>query len=153
VLFDLVHWMVGQVLVELSNHPLLDVGMERLTQIAQGARWGRDDEYLDPLLPDEPFEHARHLASKSMRFDVMPVGWFDRAPSAADAPKRSTRLVRALLSRGRICIDEYLVYPEIGKLFLAVIAQKKYLAAVGHYYERVMRHSNFIHLYACAPAE
>src|SRR6516164_5582438 len=112
--------------------------MQRLPQIRQCLWWTRDDQTLDLALADQFFESSGHRAGEAMLLQRMPVRLLHGASTAADARKGAPWLVGALLVGRRIGIGKDTLDPQVGKLFIAVIAQKEGLAAVADQHQSIM---------------
>ena len=96
-------------------------------------------------LAHQLFERFGYPAGKTVFFDLMPIGCFDRAARGADARETAAGPIDALLMSRRVVIDEYPLGLEFGEFLIAVIAQKQRLAAVAHEYDRAVRNPDFRH--------
>src|SRR5215469_16243348 len=76
---DLVHGMLGQVLVDFVNDARLHVGMERLPQICKRPRRGDNDERLRLSLAHELFHRRGNAANEAVLLEVVPVSISDAA--------------------------------------------------------------------------
>src|SRR5262249_29729377 len=146
MLLDLVDGMLGKVLVDLGDDPLLHVGVERTTQVRPRPRRRDHDERLGLALAHERFHRGGDAMSEAMLLELVPVGIsYTAAEVCAGAFESAAGPVAALLVRGRIVVDEDAFGLKIRKLFVAGVEQEERLAAVADKHERVMRDLKLVH--------
>ena len=74
MLLDLVDRMLGKVLANFCDDPLLHVGMKRISQICQGPRRRDYDECLGLALTHELFHRCGDAMNEAMLLELVPVG-------------------------------------------------------------------------------
>jgi hypothetical protein len=81
VFLDLIDGMVGQVFVDLRDHPVRDIAMKYLTKVRKRARGRHNDERFDLVGAHLLFESGRDGARESMLVQIMPGGFSDPVPA------------------------------------------------------------------------
>src|SRR5580704_16357913 len=106
VLLDFVDRLLGEVLVDLGDDVGLDVLVQGLAQVGEGARGRSDDECFHVALAYELLQRCRHLTGEVVLLQFVPIGLRHRAAAMPDAGVAAARPVGALLVGRRIYIDE-----------------------------------------------
>jgi len=136
---DLVDRMLGKVLANFCDDPLLHVGVKRISQICQGPRRRDNDECLGLALMHELFHRCGDAMNEAMLLKLVPVGISDAAAEVRPgALESAARPVGALLVRGWIVVDEDAFGLKVRKLLVAGVVQEQRLAAVADKHESVM---------------
>ena len=105
VLLDLVDRLLGEILVDLGDDAGLDVLVQRLAQVSEGARGCGDQQRLDVALAHQLFERFRHHAGEMVLLQIVPIGRFDRAAAGPNAGVAAARPVSALLVGRRVLVE------------------------------------------------
>ena len=76
--------MFGEILVDLGDDPLLDIGVKRLAQVGECARRRDHDERMNATFADDPFESRGDVCGKAVLFELVPIGLRDARTARAD---------------------------------------------------------------------
>src|SRR5271166_5568137 len=118
-----------------------------MPQVCQYARGRRNDQRRRGALSHHILQSGGHPLSKTILLDFMPVRRLDSAVAdCVGAREGATGAIGSLFVGWGIVIDENALGQQIGKLFVAFVAQKKRLAAVADENESVMRNSELAHI-------
>src|ERR1700682_2856697 len=148
VLFNFSERMFGQVLVYFRDNACLYISMECVSQFGEGFRRSHYDESLDLVRPDHLFHRRCDLLREAVLFDVMPIGWFESAPTACDGSfAHPSRPVAALLVGRRILLLKHPVSPEIRKFRVAIVSQEQGLSAVADKHQGIVGNFQHIHTF------
>jgi len=125
MLLNLVYRMLGKILVDFGDDPLLHVGMERMPQICEGAGRCDDHECLHLALAHETLHRRGDPLSEAMFLEIVPVGVFNAAAQIrAGALESASRAVATLLVSWWVIIDDDTLGLEIEKLLVAGVPQE-----------------------------
>src|SRR5579863_3201004 len=147
VLFDLRDRMLGQILIDLRDDALLDVGVKHMPQLGKGSGRRDHDDFLHIAVTHQLLQRCRHPIGKALLLDLVPVRRLHTAVAMrAGALHGATRAIGALLVCRRIFIAEHPLGLQIGKFLVSGIAEEQRALPVADEYQSVMGNGDFIHV-------
>jgi hypothetical protein len=138
MLLDLIQWLVGQILADLSYNMLRDFFVEGPAKVCQRARRRDYDKRLSLASSDDSPQRAYNLTHEFMLFKGVPVRLFNGEPTRADRRMGSSWTLSALLMRAGVFVLENPHRLEVQKDLVALIAEYQRLSAIADKYVRIM---------------
>jgi hypothetical protein len=130
VLFDLVKWALGEILVNPGDDASFNVTVQITPQVGQSPRRCGYDQRSDMALTHHFLEHCGYCTDEMMLLEVMPISRFDGAASGTHAGETAPWPVGALLMSWWVVVDEHPFGPQVWVFFVTVIAQEQRFAAI-----------------------
>ena len=131
MLLDLPDRELGEVLVDFGEDPALNVLMDRLAQVREGARWRHNRERGDATRSDKLLEGSSDVLSKAMLLELVPVCRLHPTATVGSGTRKAAPwTIGTLLVCGGVLVAKNTRGSQIWKFLVALIAQEKRLPPV-----------------------